>query len=136
MKEEKKMPYEEMKETSHAEPAAEAEEKKEPTEESPAERDFDREIRELIEAYPELSGKSLPDEVVMAALDGVSLLEAYEAYQNDRLPAKNDRREKDLGVERQNENAAVRAPVRGVSGGAAVYARGEDDFLRGFNADN
>lgn len=134
MKEEEKMPREVTEDMTGADPAAEAEKKKEP--DTSAERDFDREIRELIEAFPELRGKSLPNEVVMAALDGVSLIDAYEAYRNEKLPAEHESREKDQGVERQNENAAVRAPVRGVSGGAAVRAMGEDDFLRGFNADN
>ncbi len=101
-----------------------------------AERDFDSEIRELIGKYPELRGRNLPDEVLMAALDGMDMIEAYEAYRNAGMLPENGRHGRSKGVERQNENAAVRAPVRGVSGGAAVRAQGEDDFLRGFNADN
>ena len=89
------------------------------------ERDFDREIRELIEKYPELAGKSLPDEVVMAALDGEDLTKAYEAYREEHSHAEE---------ERGGKKTALRAPVRGVSGGEAVRMQGEDDFLRGFNA--
>ena len=90
------------------------------------ERDFDREIRELIEKYPELGGKSLPDEVVLAALDGMDLTKAYEAYRAER----SNKESAHAGKEKN----AFRAPVRGVSGGEAVRMQGEDDFLRGFNA--
>ena len=43
------------------------------------ERDFTAEIRELIKQYPEILGKSLPDEVVDAAMGGMDLTEAMEA---------------------------------------------------------
>ena len=77
-------------------------------------RDYGTEIAALLEEYPELVGGTLPREVVEAALNGDSLADAYRAYMSRTL--------------RSN------APVRGVSGGAAVQHRSEDDFLRGFNA--
>ena len=88
---------------------------------------FRREAEELAERYPEACGKPLPDEVIRAVMDGKSLLEAYEDYLNARS------HESDAG--KRDKAAAKRAPVRGVSGGAAVRERGEDDFLRGFHAD-
>ena len=75
-------------------------------------RDFQTEIRALLQKYPELRGKSLPQEVVDAAMEGMPLVEAYEQYRSAHL-----RR---------------RSPVTGTAGyGAAEW---EDDFLRGFNS--
>ena len=93
-------------------------------------RDFVREVAQLLEQYPELKGKTIPQKVVRAALEGMTLLEAYEAYLAERSAAEieeNDSRQ-------QNQRAAKKAPVTGVTGGSAVTAQGEDDFLRGFNA--
>ena len=43
-------------------------------------RDFIAEIGTLLKKFPELLGKGLPQEVVDAAKDGMSLVEAYEQY--------------------------------------------------------
>ena len=94
------------------------------TEERPAEetqRDFRREVEALLEAFPELAGESLPDEVTVRSARGEDLTAAYRAYekeQADRRAAERERRE--------------RAPVRGVTGGERVRELPEDDFLRGF----
>lgn len=77
-------------------------------------RDYGTEIASLLERYPELVGTTLPRAVVEAALNGESLADAYGAYLSRTLRS--------------------HAPVRGVSGSAAVQQRGEDDFLRGFNS--
>ena len=97
------------------------------------ERDFRREVTLLLEHYPELKGKTLPDEVAYAAVEGEDLLAAYEAYLAALDAAEIDMREKQNAVQQQNRRMAERAPVRGISGGSAVKLQGEDDFLRGFN---
>ena len=99
-----------------------------------AERDYVGEVARLLEQYPELKGKMLPEEVVLTALDGKDLIEAYEEYLEKRAFAEMDDEENAEPVRRQKRNAAKNAPVRGVSGGSAVTVQGEDDFLRGFNA--
>lgn len=99
-----------------------------------AERDYVGEVARLLEQYPELKGKTLPEEVVLTALDGKDLIAAYEEYLEKRAFAEmNDEEDRDP-VHRQNRCTAKRAPVRGISGGSAVTVQGEDDFLRGFNA--
>ena len=75
-------------------------------------RDFLRETRELLRKYPELLGGCLPREVVDAAMEGMSLVEAYEQYIRRNLRRK--------------------APVTGTTGHGTVEQ--EDDFLRGFNS--
>lgn len=77
-----------------------------------AKRDFLEETRALLKKYPELLGKSLPEEVVNAAMEGMSLVEAYEEYVSKNLRRK--------------------APVTGATGHGGVEQ--EDDFLRGFNS--
>lgn len=77
------------------------------------ERDFLAETQELLALYPEILGSSLPREVVEMAMEGMSLLEAYEHYIREKNRA--------------------RAPVTGTAGGEAVNEKGEDAFLRGFN---
>ena len=127
MKDKELMEKEETRKTAaEAEKEPESKVGKEPEKERSEERDFDSEIRELMEKYPELAGRSLPNEVVQAALDGMDLTKAYEIYREERSGA-----EKERGG---NGKTAMRAPVRGVSGGEAVRMQGEDDFLRGFNA--
>ena len=76
------------------------------------ERDYAAETKELLAKYPELLGGRLPEEVVAAAMEGMSLTEAYETFLARSL--------------------RKRAPVTGATGhGKAVE---EDDFLRGFNS--
>lgn len=77
-----------------------------------AKRDFIAETRELLKKYPELLGGSLPREVVDKAMEGMSLIEAYEQYISRSLRRK--------------------APVTGTAGHGGAMP--EDDFLRGFNS--
>ena len=60
---------------------------------------------------------------------GVRLLVAYERYQNQSAI-------NELAVLKQNQAAAARAPVSGVTGRTASPEPPEDVFLKGFNADN
>lgn len=101
-------------------------------EEGSKERDYVSEVAKLLENYPELKGKTIPEEVVLSALDGKDLIAAYEEYLEERGFAEE---EDDTGKFRhQKKRSAGKSPVRGVSGGSAVTVQGEDDFLRGFNA--
>ena len=91
---------------------------------APAGRAFDQEIRTLLEARPELRGEALPEEVVQACVRGKSVTEAYNAYARARHREERTRQ--------QNEAAAARAPVRGVTRGGSTNPKPEDPFLRGF----
>jgi len=95
------------------------------------ERDYVSEVAKLLEEYPELKGKTIPEEVVLTVLDGKDLIAAYEEYLQERGFAEEDDAE---DLRHQKKRPAGKAPVRGVSGGSAVTVQGEDDFLRGFNA--
>ena len=95
------------------------------------ERDYVSEEAKLLEDYPELKGKTIPEEVVLSAMDGKDLIAAYEEYLQERGFAEEDDAEE---FRHQKKSPAGKAPVRGVSGGSAVMVQGEDDFLRGFNA--
>ena len=95
------------------------------------ERDYVSEVAKLLENYPELKGKPLPEEVVLTALDGMDLIAAYEEYLEERGFMEEDDAEE---FRHQKKRSAGKSPVRGVSNGSAVTVQGEDDFLRGFNA--
>jgi len=99
------------------------------------ERNFRQETDELLKKFPEICGRSLPEQVVLAAMEGKSLLRAYEDYKTEQVREENARLQKELAVLRQNRTAAKRAPVKAASGGESVRNRAEDDFLRGFNED-
>lgn len=99
------------------------------------EGDLLRQARALVEAFPELRGKEAPDEVIRAAMQGENLTAAYARYALARSRADNARLERELSARQQNAEAAARAPVRGVSGGAAVKEQGRDPFLAGFLED-
>lgn len=98
------------------------------------ERDFQPEVADLLETYPELRGKTLPKEVVDATLKGQTLIVAYTKYINKQKKADNDRLQKENKVLKQNAEAAKRAPVRGVAKGGATGETADDPFLKGFNS--
>jgi len=83
------------------------------------ERDFDGEINELLEEFPEAARQGrLPDEVIEAAGEGRTLADAYRDY----------------ALARQGQaHPAWSAPVRGVSEGYAVESQGKDAFMTGFD---
>ena len=85
-------------------------------EEKATERDFEKEVRELYDARPELRGETLPEEVVRSCVKGKNLSEAYGEY-----------------AEKQSAKPAPSAPVRSVTMGGSVENKPEDAFLRGFN---
>lgn len=99
-------------------------------------RDFAPEVADLLEAYPELRGKTLPKEVVDATLKGQNLTVAYTKYIQRQTKADNDRLNKENKTLKQNAEAAKRAPVRGVAKGGATGITAEDAFLSGFNSFN
>lgn len=100
----------------------------------PGGRNFVPEVVELLQVYPELKGKKLPDEVAQAALKGERVLVAYSKYINKQKKADNDRLQKENKVLKQNAEAAKRAPVRGVAKGGATGEGPEDPFLKGFDS--
>jgi hypothetical protein len=106
----------------------------EPAPSKAGQRDFSPEVADLLEAYPELRGKTLPKEVVEATLKGQTLTVAYTKYLQKQTKADNDRLQKENKTLKQNAEAAKRAPVRGVAKGGATGIEAEDPFLKGFNS--
>lgn len=83
------------------------------------------EIDEFIKAYPNVN--KLPDEVIQANRAGTRLLVAYERYQNKAT-------QNELAILRQNQAAAAKAPVTGVTGKAAPEKPEVlDPFMKGFD---
>ena len=96
-------------------------------EEADTSRDFDGEISTLLQAFPDLAGQSLPDEVVEECIgSGTPLVRAYAAYRERTAAAELD------ALRRSTENAG-RAPVRAVSMGVPVENAPADPFLMGLN---
>ena len=100
----------------------------------PGQRDFRPEVAELLREYPELQGKTLPKEVVDAALAGQSLTVAYTKYVQQQTKAEQARLKKENKTLKQNAEAAKRAPVRGVAKGGATNIGADDPFLTGFSS--
>lgn len=85
------------------------------------------ELDEFVRAYPGIT--KLPDEVIAANKSGVRLLVAYERFKNKAALD-------ELAILRQNQAAAARAPVSGVTGKAGVQPpQADDPFLKGLEAD-
>ena len=100
-------------------------------------RDFTAEAAELVKVRPDLAGQTVPERVVRACLsENKPLLVAYTEYEAAQHKAEADRLRRENQIMQQNQAAADRAPVRGVRGGGDTGTRPEDDFLRGFNADD
>ena len=107
----------------------------------PNTRDFYPELVELLEVYPELAGKKLPDEVIVAVQQGQRVLAAYTKYvkkqeteKQKQNKADKARLQKENEVLKQNAEAAKRAPVRGVAKGGSTGETASDPFLEGFNS--
>ena len=111
---------------------------------TPSGRDFRSEAVLLLQLYPELKGKELPDEVLKASIENNEpLVVTYKRYADEKQKAVNDaskaetkKLKKDNKILKQNAEAASRAPVRGVAKGGPVQDPEDDDpFLKGFNED-
>ena len=105
--------------------------------EADAARDLGAEAEELLRVFPEMQGRSIPNEVVLESLRGKKSLTAAFAAWNER-----QHREALEALRRENgrrlagRRAAERAPVHGVSGGGSAEPRPGDPFLAGFDAEN
>ena len=104
---------------------------------APAKRDPKTEVDELLAARPDLRGKQLPEEVFVSAQAGKNLLLAYTEYEARQKEAEAKKVQQENSILKQNAANTAKAPVKGTaSGGSPKDKGGEDDFLKGFNADN
>lgn len=95
------------------------------------------ELLEFVHAYPDASRNPLPQEVIDANKSGVRLLVAYERYLHKAALKERDDALKELAIQKQNQEAAGRAPVSGVTGKPVAQKKQEDDpFVMGFDSDN
>ena len=86
------------------------------------------ELDRFVKLYPGVT--KLPEEVVKANREGVDLSVAYERFLGKTA-------QNELKILKQNQAAAAKAPVKGVSGKAAVAQKDSlenDPFLKGFNS--
>lgn len=108
-----------------------------PPQAAPAVRNPAAEVAELLQARPDLHGKQLPREVLAAAAGGKNLLLAYTEHENRQKETETRKAQQENSILKQNAANAAKAPVKGTaSGGSPKDKGGEDDFLKGFNADN
>ena len=99
----------------------------EKAESSRPERDFSGEAAALLTAFPDMAGKSLPDEVVQECVQsGVPLVRVYAAYRERSIQSR-------MEELRRSADNSLRAPVRAVSYGAPVENAPADPFLLGLN---
>lgn len=116
------------------------EDTKQAAEDTPKQRDFSAEVKALLEIRPELQkpGTKLPEEVTKECVEsGKPLSVVYLEWERKQEKARYDALLKENKKLKQNAEAASRAPVRGVSKGAAVENKTEDDpFIRGFDSDD
>lgn len=111
-------------------PVEEPEESAEPTE-----RDFKPEVAKLLNKFPSLKGKTLPQEVVDKAIrTGAELVDVYQEYRESARDAELEKLRKENKTLKQNAEAAKHAPVRGVANGGATDTAPDDPFLVGFNS--
>lgn len=116
------------------------EDAKEPEQDTPKQRDFNAEVKDLLDLRPELKkpGTKLPDEVTAECVKtGRPLAVVYLEYEAKQKQAAYDALLKENKKLKQNAEAASRAPVRGVSRGGKTEKDVDDDpFLKGFDSDD
>lgn len=100
---------------------------------TPPARDFQREATQFYAGHPDLNGSQMPLSVLNAWLGGAGLGEAYAQFVSGKNRSEAQRLARENQVLRQNADAAMRAPVRGVNGGGDTRPEPEDPFLSGFN---
>lgn len=102
---------------------------------APTGRDFQSEVKELLDTRTDLVGTTLPAEVVEDCVkNGKRLIVAYAEFEQRKAKAENERLAKKVKALEQNASAAARSPVTGVTGGGSTDTKPEDDFTRGFNS--
>ena len=100
----------------------------------PAPRDYMAEAKRLMEAHPELTHTSVPDEVFkVCAETNTPMLEAYDAYLIKKLKCDMEKLRAENAALKHNAEAMLHAPVTGVNIASAPISEAEDSFLRGFN---
>ncbi|MDO5445807.1 MAG: hypothetical protein Q4F31_09345 [Eubacteriales bacterium] len=115
-----------------AEPASPDKPPQEPQKPVPAPRDYNAEFAELLQVYPELKGKGVPDELVeQFKTSPRDVLSVYEHFMVGELTKKVSDLETELARVRQNAETAARAPVVGSVGSSS--AESGDSFLNCFN---
>lgn len=103
---------------------------------SPSGRDYRAEVDVLFSAFPEARNLPVPDEVQEEAVrNGTPLVQAYARYVTRSASAKAQEAERENKILKQNQAAAAKAPVRGVTGGGKTDTSPADDFIAGFNSD-
>ncbi len=99
-------------------------------------RDLGAETEELLRVFPEMRGRSIPNEVVLDSLRGRRpLTAAFAAWTERQHRQELEALRREYSRRAAGQSAAQRAPVRGVSGGGGADTRPADPFLSGFNSD-
>ena len=99
----------------------------------PAPRDYMAEAKRLMEAHPELTHTSVPDEVFkVCAETNTPMLEAYDAYLIKKLKCDMEKLRAENAALKHNAEAMLHAPVTGVNIGGMPNLE-EDSFIKGFN---
>ena len=98
-------------------------------------RDLGAETEELLRVFPEMRGRSIPNEVVLDSLRGRRpLTAAFAAWTEKQHRQELEALRREYSRRSAGQSAAQRAAVRGVSGGGGADTRPADPFLAGFNS--
>ena len=109
---------------------------------APVQRDYRREMSELLTDRPQLrdelkNGGTLPREVIANAIKrDISLRAAYAEHELKEVRAEAERVKQENQILRQNAAAKKKAPVKGTASGGHIETKGKDPFLQGFESDN
>lgn len=107
-----------------------------------AQRDFKREMSELLTDRPQLrdelkNGGTLPREVIADAIKrNISLRAAYAEHELKEVRAEAERVKQENQILKQNAAAKAKAPVKGTAGGGHIETKGKDPFLQGLLSDD
>ena len=105
--------------------------------EIPDAEQFTKDLQALLEKRPELSNREgaepFPQEVLTAYMGGEDLTVAYLDYEAKQSAAEQAALREHNRILRQNQSAAMKAPVKGVSGGGEDLSAREEQWLKGFD---
>ena len=98
-------------------------------------RNYEAEWKELADAYPELVGNQLPDDIMQACLNStLPPIRVYESMMIIKQAAEIKALQDEIATLRQNAEAAAKAPVRATTPGGKTDTEAEDAFIRAFKS--
>lgn len=112
--------------------AVQSKERQERQQQESAQQRQQRDVQEFVQKYPNMDYQTIPESVWDDVRNGETLVNAYGRYEMQQLKAENQRLQRQIEAQKQND-ANKKKSLGSMKSGSQTPKL--DDFLRGFNDD-